>query len=103
MLEDDQKLRLITAAVRMQDIIATLEMDQEFRILSDTYCQSDKSLQDEVQTPEHDNTELRVAGDDDNRLPSQPYYIDDIYSSLNKTICDLSKLIDQINNNLAVH
>ena len=101
MLEDDQKLRLITAAVRMQDIIATLEMDLEFRTLSDTYCLSDKSLQDEVQTLEYDNAELKVAGDD--IIPSQPDYKEDMYSSLNKTICNLSKLIDQINNNLARH
>lgn len=101
MLEDDQKLRLITAAVRMQDIIATLEMDLEFRTLSDTYCLRDKSLQDEVQTLEYVNAELQVAGDD--ILPSQPDYTEDMYSSLNKTISNLSKLIDQINNNLTMH
>ena len=101
MLEDDQKLRLITAAVRMQDIIATLEMDLEFRTLNDTYCLSDKSSQDEVQTLEYDNAEHQVAGDD--ILPSRSDYTEDMYSSLNKTICNLSKLIDQIKNNLAMH
>ena len=101
MLEDDQKLRLITAAVRMQDIIATLEMDQEFRTLRDTYCLRGKLQQDEVQTLEYDNAELQVAGDD--ILPSQPDYKEDMNSSLNNTICNLSKLIDQLNNNLAMN
>ena len=101
MLEDDQKLRLITAAVKMQYIIATLEMDQEFRILKDAYYPGNKSLQDDAQTLEYDNAELQVAGDD--ILPSRPDNKETLYSSLNKTICNLNKLVDQINNNLPLH
>ena len=96
MLEDDQKLRLITAAVKMQYIIATLEMDQEFRILKDAYYRGNKSLQDDAQTLEHDNAQLRVAGKD--ILPSQSSSPETLYSKLNKTICNLSRLVDQINN-----
>jgi len=101
MLEDDQKFRLIIAAVKMQKIIATLEMDLEIQTLSDIYCPSDKSLQDEVQTLEYSKAEIQVAGGD--MLPSQSDNKEDLYSSLNKTIYNLSNLVDQINNNLAMH
>jgi hypothetical protein len=97
MLEDEQKLRLITAAVKLQDIIATLEMDLEYQTLIDIYGYSTKTLQDEVQALEVSNEELQVARDV--TLQSQLNDYEVLFISLNQTIYDMAKLVGQINNN----
>ena len=94
MLEDMQKIRLLTAAVNMQNIIATLDMDLEYQALIDLYGSRTKTLLDEVQAPEDINAEPRVAGDF--TLQSQLDDGGDLFTSLNQTIC-------QINNNLILN
>jgi hypothetical protein len=97
MLEDGQKLRLITAAVKLLDIISTLEMDLECQTLIDIYGYSTKTLQDEVQALEVSNAELQVARDV--TLQSQLNDNEVLFISLNQTIYDIGKLVDQINHN----
>lgn len=101
MLEDGQKLRLIAAAAKLQNIIATLEIGQEYRGLIDYFESSAKTPQDEVQAIEHALAELQVAGDD--RLQSQLDDNGNLFTSLNHAIYDMGKLVDQINNNLIMH
>ena len=96
MFEDEQKLRLLAAAVKLQDIIATLDIDLEYQTLFDFYGSSTNTHQDEVQALEDANTKLQVAGDV--TLQSQLDDSGDLFSSLNQTIYDMSKLVVQINN-----
>ncbi len=98
MLEDIQKIRLLTAAVNMQNIIATLEIDLEYRALIDLYGSRTKALLDEVQALEDVNAEPRVTGDF--TLQGQLDDGADLFTSLNQTICQINKLIVQNNNNL---
>ena len=95
-----QKIRLLTAAVNMQNIIATLDMDLEYRALIDLYGSRTKTLLDEVQALEDVNAEPRVAGVF--TLQSQLDDGGDLFTSLNQTICQINKFIAQINNNLNI-
>ncbi|MFA9420579.1 MAG: hypothetical protein ACERLB_10550 [Gammaproteobacteria bacterium] len=97
MLEEMQKIRLLTAAVNMRNIISTLEIDLEYQTLIDLYGSRTKTLLDEVQALEDANAEPRVAGDF--TLQSQLDDSGDLFTSLNHTIYQLDKLIVQINNN----
>ena len=96
MFEDEQKLRLLAAAAKLQDIITTLDIDLEYQTLIDLYGSSTNTHQDEVQALEDANTKLQVAGDV--TLQSQLDDSGDLFSSLNQTIYDMSKLVVQINN-----
>jgi hypothetical protein len=96
MLEDEQKLRLLAAAAKLQDIIATLDIDLEYQALVDLYGSSAKTLKDEVQALEDANVKHRVAGNV--TLQSQLDDSGDLFSSLNQTIYDMGKLVVQINN-----
>ena len=98
MLEDMQKIRLLTAAVNIQNIIATLEIDLEYRALIDLYESRTKPLLNEVQALEDVNAEPRVARDF--TLQSQLDDGGDLFTSLNQTICQIDNLIFQNNNNL---
>ncbi len=98
MLEDIQKLRLLTAAVNLQNIISTLEINLEYQTLIDLYGSRTKTLLDKAQALEDANAEPRVAGDF--ILQSQLDDSGDPFTSLNHTICQIDKLIAQINNNL---
>ena len=100
MLEDIQKLRLLTAAVNLQNIIATLDIDLEYQALIDLYGSRTKTLLDELQALEGVNAEPRVAGDF--TLQSQLDDGGDIFTSLNQKICQIDILIVQINNNLNI-
>ncbi len=95
MFEDEQKLRLLTAAVKLHDIIATLDIDLEYQALIDFYGTSADTHQDEVQALEDANAKLRVAGDVS--LQSQLDDSGDLFTSLNQTIYNLNKLVNQIN------
>ncbi|RLA13763.1 MAG: hypothetical protein DRQ59_04605 [Gammaproteobacteria bacterium] len=94
MLEDMQKIRLLTAAVNIQNIIATLEIDLEYRVLIDLYGSRTKPLLYEIQALENVNAEPRVARDF--TLQGQLDDGGDLFTSLNQTIC-------QINNNLILN
>ena len=96
MFEDEQKLRLLTAAIKLQEIIATLDIELEYQALIDFYGSSTNTHQDEVQALEDANAKLRVAGDV--TLQSQLDDSGDLFTSLNQTIYDLNKLVNQINN-----
>jgi len=98
MLEDMQKIRLLTAAVNMQNIIATLEIDLEYRALIDLYGSRTKTLLDQVPALVDVNAEPRVAGEF--TLQGQLDDVGDLFSSLNQTICQIDKLIFQNKNNL---
>jgi len=98
MFEDMQKIRLLTAAVNIQNIIATLEIDLEYRALIDLYGSRTKAPLDEVQALEDVNAEPRVAGDF--TLKSQLDDGGDLFTSLNQTIYQIDNLIFQNNNNL---
>ncbi len=100
MFEDEQKLRLLAAVVKLQDIIEVFEIDLEYQTLIDLRSSRTKALQDEVQTLENADAKPQVAGDailqiqlDDNG---------DLFTSLNQTIYNMGKLVDQINSNLNV-
>jgi hypothetical protein len=96
MLEDEQKLRLLTAAAKLRDIIATLDIDLELRTLIDFYGSGTNTHRGEVQTLEDANAKLQVAGEA--TLQSQLDDSGDRFTALNQSIYDVSKLVDQINN-----
>ena len=96
MFEDEQKLRLLTAAAKLQDIIATLDIDLELRTLIDFYASGTNSHRGEVQTLEDANAKLQIAGEV--TLQSQLDVSGDPFTTLNKTIYDVRKLVVQINN-----
>ncbi len=96
MFEEEQTLRLLTAAIKLQDIIATLDIDLEYQALIDLYDSSTNTHQDEVQALEDANAKLQVAGDVS--LQSQLDDCRDLFTSLNQTIYDSNKLVDQIDN-----
>ena len=91
MLEDEQKLRLLAAAVKLQNIITTLNLDQEYQTMIDFCGSSTNAPQDEVQALEDANAILQVT------LQSERDDSGDLYTSLNQTIYDMSKLVVQIN------
>jgi hypothetical protein len=95
MIEDEQKLRLLTAAAKLQDIIATLDIDLELRALIDFYGSGTNTHRGEVQSLKDVNAKLQVAG----KVKSQSQLDDsgDPFTALNQTICDVSKLVGQIN------
>ncbi len=96
MFEDEQKLRLLAAAAKLQDIIATLDIDLEYQTLIDLYGSSTNTHQDEVQALEDANAKLQVAGEV--TLQSQLDDCEDLFTSLNQTIYEMSKLVVKINN-----
>ncbi len=96
MFEDELKLRLLTAAIKLQDIIATLDIDREYLALIDYYGSRADTHQDEVQALEDANAKLQIAGDI--TLQSQLDDGGDLFTSLNQTIYDMNKLVNQINN-----
>ena len=98
MFEDEQKLRLIAAAAKLQDIIAVIELDLEYQTLIDLRSSRTKTPQDEVHALEDANAKPQVAGDA--ILQSQLDDDGDLFTSLNQTIYNMGKLVDQINNNL---
>ena len=95
MLEDEQKLRLLTAAAKLQDIFATLDMDLELRTLIDFYGSGTNTHRGEVQTLEDANAKLQGAGDV--TLQSQLDDSGDPFTTLDQTIYDVRKLVVQIN------
>ena len=100
MFEDEQKLRLIAAAVKLQNIIAVFEIGLEYQALIDLCSSRTKTSQDEVQTLENANANPQVAGDA--MLQSQLDDNGDLFTSLNQTIYNMGKLVDQINSSLNI-
>ena len=96
MFEDEQKLRLLAAAAKLQDIIATLDIDLEYQTLIDVFGSCTNTHQDEVQALEDANAKLQVAGEV--TLQSQLDDSGNLFTSLNQTIYDMNKLVVQINN-----
>ena len=92
MFEDEQVLRLLTAAVKLKNIITALDLDEEYQTLIDFYGSRTDTHQDEVQALEDANAILQVS------FQSKRDDSGDLYSSLNQTICDMNKLVVQINN-----
>jgi len=91
MFEDEQKLRLIAAAVKLQDIIATLEVDLEYQALIDIYGSSAKAQTYEVQGLVHD-AEFQDAGE--STIKSRDVDQNALFTALNQTVCDIGKLVD---------
>ena len=96
MIEDEQKLRLLTAAAKLRDIIATLDIDLELRTLIDFYGSGTSTHRGEVKTLENANAKPQVAGEV--TLQSQLDDSGDRFTALNQSIYDVSKLVDRINN-----
>ena len=96
MFEDEQKLRLLTAAAKLQDIFATLDMDLELRTLIDFYGSGTNTHRGEVQTLEDAIAKLQVTGEV--TLQSRLDDSGDPFITLDQTIYDVSKLVAQINN-----
>ena len=96
MFEDEQKLRLLTAAAKLRDIIAALDIDSELRTLIDFYGSGTNTHRGEVQTLEDANAKLQVAGEV--TLQSQLDDIEDRFTALNQMIYGVSKMVVQINN-----
>jgi hypothetical protein len=94
MLEDNQKLRLMSTAIMLQDTIAAFEIDLEYQTLIDLYGSSIKTLQDEVQALEDAIAKPQLAGDV--TFQSQLDDNGDLLTSLNQTIYDMGSFIDQI-------
>ena len=92
MFEDEQKLRLIAAAVKLQDIIATLEMDLEYQTLIDFCGSSAKLLPDDVLVPRISNAESQDAGE--GILRSQVADPGELFTALNQTVNDIGKLVN---------
>jgi predicted nucleic acid-binding protein len=92
MFEDEQKLRLLSAAVKLQNIITTLDLNEEYQTMVEFYGSSTNTHQDKVQALEDANAILQVT------LQSEHDDSEDLYISLNQTIYDMSKLVVQINN-----
>ena len=92
MVENEQKLRLLAAAAKLQNIITTLDLDEEYQAMIDFYGPSTNTHHDEVQALEDANAILQVT------LQSERDDSGDLYTSLNQTIYDMTKLVVQINN-----
>lgn len=92
MFEDEQKLRLIAAAVKLQEIIATLEVDLEYQTLIDFSGSSANLLPDEVQVLEASNVESQDAGE--GILKSQVADHGELFTALNQTVYDIGKLVN---------
>jgi hypothetical protein len=89
-LEDEQKLRLIVAAARLQHIISTLEVDLEYQLLIDFYRSGAKVLPYEVQGLVY-NEEFQDAGDAP--LKSRDGDHNELFTALNETVSDIGKLV----------
>ncbi len=61
MFEDEQKLRLLAAAVKLQNIITTLDLDEEYQTMIDFYGSSTNTHQDEVQALNDANAILQLT------------------------------------------
>jgi len=96
MVENEQKLRLLAAAAKLQNIITTLDLDEQYQAMIDFYGSSTNTHQDEVQALEDANAKLQVAGEV--TLQSQLDDSGNLFTSLNQTIYDMNKLVVQINN-----
>jgi hypothetical protein len=92
MFEDEQKLRLIAAAVKLRDIIATLEVDLEYQGLIDFCGSSAKALPDEAQVLEVSNAEFQDAGE--GTLKRQVADHGELFTALNQTVYDIGKLVN---------
>ena len=91
MFEDEQKLRLIAAAVKLQDIIATLEVDLEYQALIDIYGSSAKAQTYEVQGLVPD-AGFQDAGE--STIKSRDVDQNALFTALNQTVYDIGKLVD---------
>jgi hypothetical protein len=92
MIEDEQKLRLIAAAVKLRDIVATLEVDLEYQTLIDFCGSSAQALPDEAQVLEVSNAEFQDAVE--STLKRQVADHGELFTALNKTVCDIGKLVN---------
>jgi len=91
MFEDEQKLRLIAAAAKLQDIIATLKVDLEYQSLTDLYGSGVNVLADEVQDLLPDGEfEDAEEGIVENREGDHNV----LFTTLNQTVTDIGKLVD---------
>ncbi|MCG6888226.1 MAG: hypothetical protein LJE92_01450 [Gammaproteobacteria bacterium] len=91
MFEDEQKLRLIAAAVKLRDIIATLEVDLEYQALID-FCGSSGKLLTYGVHGLVSNAEFQDAGED--ALTSCGDDHNALFTALNQTVYDIGKLVD---------
>ena len=91
MFEDEQKLRLIAAAVKLQDIIATLNVGLEYQALIDFRGSGAKVLTYEVQdlVPNADFQDAEVT-----TLKSHVGDHNALFTALNQTVADIGKLVD---------
>ena len=93
MLEDTQKLRLITAAAKLQQIIVTCEIDQDYQAFLGYNRSVEKTPLDLVQNPKDAGAERPVSKD--HALQSQSDDEKDLFTSLVQTIHGISELVDQ--------
>jgi len=91
MFEDEQKLRLIAAAVKLRDIIATLEVDLEYQALIDFCGSGGKLLTYEMQGLVS-NAGFQDAGEA--TLTSRVEDHNALFTVLNQTVYDIGKLVD---------
>jgi hypothetical protein len=91
MLEDEQKLRLLAAAAKLQDIIATLDVDLEYQALIDFRGSGAKVLTYEEQGL-ISNTEFQDVGEAPLKNPGGDHNA--LFTALNQTVSDIGKLVD---------
>ena len=91
MFEDEQKLRLIAAAAKLQNIIATLKVDLEYQSLTDFYGSGVNVLTDEAQDLLPDG-EFEDAGE--GILVNRDGDHNVLFTTLNQTVTDIGKLVD---------
>ena len=61
MLEDEQKLRLLATAAKLQNIITSLNLDEEYQTMIDFYRSRTYTHQDQVQALENASAILKVS------------------------------------------
>lgn len=93
MLEDTQKLRLITAAAKLQAIIVSCEIDQDYQAFVDYNRSVEKTPLDVAQNLKDAAAERPVSKD--SALQSQSDDEKDLFTSLMQTIHGISELVVQ--------
>ena len=96
MLEDDQKLRLLLAAIKIQNVITELGLTQEYSFLKSVYGSDWASKQCDTRDFGFDDLGQQASGSDIvPGLPNNPESFP--LSSLNETIGKVNRLVAQIN------
>lgn len=75
MFEDEQKLRLLSAAVKLQNIIKALDLDEEYQTMTSLFGSSANAHQDKLQAMEDANAILQATLQSEREHSRPPIYL----------------------------